>query len=458
MAWRLPACFSPQLRADEVTAVETARPLRVRVELLTTLECPHVDRQEEILRTALADAGYLSEIDRVVVSDLDNAAGLGFHGSPTVRIDGRDVVPPADIPINVACRLYSQPGGGVAGVVPADAIRAEFDRIRERRDEAEASRLRLRDVPGRVSRGLFLWASRRRALAALATAFPLTRGMVRRFIAGNTLGDVLPVLERIREHGMTWTVDVLGESVDSEQSATAAADRYIETLDALAQRGLEANVSLKLTQMGLEIDRDFCVGNVGRVVERARQIGAFVRIDMEDHTKTDVTLEMVRELHARHQEVGAVIQSYLRRSEADVADLISRRIRVRLCKGAYDEPASVAFRTREEVDENYRQLMERLLLEGRYPAMATHDDRLIDHALRFVDEHSIPVDRYEFQMLFGVRRDLQEKLVAAGQTVRVYVPYGTEWWPYYMRRLAERPQNLVFIVGSVLREGRRGSR
>jgi proline dehydrogenase len=269
---------------------------------------------------------------------------------------------------------------------------------------------------------------------------------------------VLPVLERIHEQGMTWTVDVLGESVDSEQSATAAADRYIETLDALAQRGLEANVSLKLTQMGLEIDRDFCVQNVGRVVERARQIGAFVRVDMEDHTKTEVTLQIVRELHQRHLEVGAVIQSYLRRSEADVADLIKRRIRVRLCKGAYDEPATVAFRTREEVDESYRQLMERLLLEGRYPALATHDDQLIDHALRFVAEHSIPPDRYEFQMLFGVRRDLQERLVATGQTVRVYVPYGTEWWPYYMRRLAERPQNLVFILGSVLREGRRGSR
>ena len=439
-----------------MTLIETTKPPRIRIELLTTLDCPHAARQEQILRDALVAEGYGPQIERAYVSDLDNAAGLGFHGSPTVRIDGRDVVAPTqDLPINVGCRLYDQPDGRREGVVPAEAIRAEIARVRERHEEAEAVRVHVRDLPSRISRALFLWASRRRALAALATAFPLTRSMVRRFIAGNTLTEVLPVLDHIHEQGMTWTVDVLGESVDSEEAATAAADHYIETLDALAEHGLEANVSLKLTQMGLEIGRDFCRQNVGRVIERARQVGAFVRIDMEDHTKTGVTLDMVRELHGRHPEVGAVIQSYLRRSEEDVADLIERRIRVRLCKGAYDEPASVAFRTREEVDDSYRNLMERLLLDGRYPALATHDDRLIEHALRFVADNSIPPDRYEFQMLYGVRRDLQERLVAAGQTVRVYVPYGTQWWPYYMRRLAERPQNLVFILGSVLREGRR---
>ena len=441
-----------------MTVTPNARPPRVRVELLTTLDCPHAERQAQILRSALAEEGYAPVYDRVYVSDLDNAAGLGFHGSPTVRIDGRDVLPtPTDLPINVGCRLYPQPGGVTDGVVPAEAIHAEIGRVRERHEQAEAARVHVRDLPSRISRGLFLWASRRRLLAALATAFPLTRSMVRRFVAGNTLAEVLPVLQHIREQGMTWTVDVLGESVDSEESARAAADRYIETLDALAEGGLEANVSLKLTQMGLEIDRDFCLQNVGRVVEKARQIGAFVRIDMEDHSKTDVTLQMVRELHARHPEVGAVIQSYLRRSESDIADLVEQRIRVRLCKGAYDEPAKVAFRTRDEVDDSYRRLMERLLLEGRYPALATHDDRLIDHALQFIAENQIPPDRYEFQMLYGVRRDLQERLVTAGQTVRVYVPYGTEWWPYYMRRLAERPQNLIFILGSVLREGRRGN-
>jgi proline dehydrogenase len=277
--------------------------------------------------------------------------------------------------------------------------------------------------------------------------------MVRRFVPGDRLEDALMVLERLREQGMRWTVDVLGESVSSQEMAIAAADRYIRTLDALAERGLEANVSLKLTQMGLDIDPDFCRLNVSRVVDRAAQVGAFVRIDMEDHTKTEATLEIVRTLHARYTEVGAVIQSYLHRSAADVERLIEERIRVRLCKGAYDEPPTVAFRSREEVDESYRLLMERLLLEGRYPALATHDERLIDLALRFAEEHGIGPERYEFQMLYGVRRDLQERLVEMGQTVRVYVPYGTEWYPYYMRRLAERPANVIFLLVSVLREG-----
>jgi proline dehydrogenase len=312
-------------------------------------------------------------------------------------------------------------------------------------------------VPAKASRAFFLWASRRKALATTATAIPLTRAMVRRFVAGDRLEDALKALESIRDHGMTWTVDVLGESVDSREKATAAADRYIETLDALAGRGFEANVSLKLTAMGLDIDEAFCRENVGRVVARAKEIGAFVRFDMEDHTKTEITLEFVREQNTVHSEVGAVIQSYLRRSAEDIEQLNKKQIRVRLCKGAYDEPAEFAFKTRDEVDESYKQLMEQLLLHGRYPALATHDDAIIGYTLRFVEENGITPDKYEFQMLYGVRRDLQEKLVALGQTVRVYVPYGTEWYPYYMRRMAERPQNVIFILGSVLREGRGGS-
>jgi proline dehydrogenase len=426
----------------------------MRVELLATLDCPHVEESSEAIRSALGGNGRAPEIDLVYVSDLDNAAGLGFHGSPTVRVDGVDVVPPPpDLPINLGCRLYPQPGGGLAGVVPAETIAAEIERRREAEQHARAARPSLRDLPARLSRAFFLWASHRRFLARLATAIPLTRRMVRRFVPGDRLEDALMVLERLREQGMRWTVDVLGESVSSQEMAIAAADRYIRTLDALAERGLEANVSLKLTQMGLDIDPDFCRLNVSRVVDRAAQVGAFVRIDMEDHTKTEATLEIVRTLHARYTEVGAVIQSYLHRSAADVERLIEERIRVRLCKGAYDEPPTVAFRSREEVDESYRLLMERLLLEGRYPALATHDERLIDLALRFAEEHGIGPERYEFQMLYGVRRDLQERLVEMGQTVRVYVPYGTEWYPYYMRRLAERPANVIFLLVSVLREG-----
>ncbi|MDP8905187.1 MAG: proline dehydrogenase family protein [Chloroflexota bacterium] len=430
----------------------------MRVELLATPECPHAQRAEEILRAALTEDGREPRVDRVYVGDLDDAAGLGFHGSPTIRIDGRDVLPPPpELPINLGCRLYPQPDGGLDGVVPADVIRAAADERREELAMAKAARPRLRDVPAKVSRALFLSASRRPALGRLATAVPVTRAMVRRFVAGDRLDDALDVLERLQAAGLRWTVDVLGESVSSVEAATIAADRYLATLDALAVRGLEANVSLKLTQMGLDIDADFCRANVGRVVDRARQIGAFVRIDMEDHTRTDATLQMVRSLHTEYGEVGAVIQSYLRRSGADVDQLIDEQIRVRLCKGAYDEPPTVAFATKGEVDANFARLAERLLLHGRYPALATHDEQLIGRAIDFARRSGIGAERFEFQMLYGVRRDLQQWLVGEGWTVRIYVPYGTQWYPYFMRRLGERPANVLFVLRSLLREGRASS-
>ncbi|HSH21919.1 MAG TPA: proline dehydrogenase family protein, partial [Candidatus Caenarcaniphilales bacterium] len=335
----------------------------------------------------------------------------------------------------------------------AEVARREQEEAQQR--AARAARPGLRDAPARLSRAFFLWSSRRRSLERLSTAIPLTRAMVRRFVAGDRLDDALAVLERLRAQGLHWTVDVLGESVASREMAEAAADRYIETLDALAERGLEANVSLKLTQMGLDIDRDFCRQNVGRIVDRAAAIGAFVRVDMEDHSRTEATLEVARELHGRYHDVGVVIQSYLRRSAADVEQLIEEQIRVRLCKGAYDEPPSVAFATKAEVDRSFSELMERLLLDGRYPAIATHDERLIQHAIEFAREQDIGPERFEFQMLYGVRRDLQEWLVGEGFTVRVYVPYGSQWYPYFMRRLAERPANVLFVLRNLLREGRR---
>jgi hypothetical protein len=216
---------------------------RLRVELLATLDCPHAERAEGILRDALVSDGHESSVERIYVSNLDHAAGLGFRGSPTIRIDGVDVMPASqDLPIGLSCRIYPQPDGRVDGVVPAETIVAE---LRRRRDDAaavEAAKTHLRDVPGRVSRVLFLWASRRQLLGRMATAFPLTRKMVKRFVAGFSLSDALEALEPVKSDGMTWTVDVLGESVSTREAATAAADRYIETLDALAERGLDANV------------------------------------------------------------------------------------------------------------------------------------------------------------------------------------------------------------------------
>ena len=275
-----------------------------------------------------------------------------------------------------------------------------------------------------------------------------------RFVAGETLDEALTVLKRLARSGFATTVDVLGESVDSADTARAAAADYIVLLDALAARRLDRNVSLKLTQMGLAVDESLCRDNVRRVVARASELRAFVRIDMEDHTKADVTLTIARELHREYAEVGVVIQSYLRRSANDVAALIGEGIRVRLCKGAYDEPASVAFASKAEVDQSYRILMERLLLDGNYPGLATHDPALIEHAKRFARANGVGPERFEFQMLYGVRRDLQRRLVADGWTVRVYVPYGDQWYPYFMRRLAERPANVLFLLRSLVREGR----
>ena len=427
----------------------------MRVELLTTDDCPHAERAEAIARAALADNGHTPSIERVYIGGIEDAANLGFHGSPTLRIDGVDVVrPPASLPINTGCRLYQQPDGSLDGVIPAETITAEVERRREAQLHERAARTHLSQVPSKTSRALFLWASHRRILGRIATAIPLTRRMVHRFVPGDNLDDALAALGVLSTQGMRWTVDVLGESVDSREKATAAADRYIATLDALAEGGFEANVSLKLTAMGLDIDPVFCLENVRRVVTRARQIGAFVRVDMEDHTKTTKTLDIARALHDDYPEVGVVIQSYLHRSADDIGRLIATQTRVRLCKGAYDEPGTVAFKTKEEVDDSYRELMERLLLSGRHPALATHDEALIDHAIAFVREQGIGPEKFEFQMLYGVRRDLHERLVADGWTVRVYVPYGTEWYPYYMRRLAERPQNVLFMFFSVLKEGR----
>ena len=303
-------------------------------------------------------------------------------------------------------------------------------------------------------RSVLLALSRRRSLGRLARRMHLSRTMVARFVSGETLDEALPALERIRAAGLHTTVDVLGESVMSAADAAAAADRYVALLDAIAARGLDGNVSLKLTQMGLDLGRDVCRANVERVFRKAAELGAFVRVDMEDHTRTDATLALWRELRSVDPSSGVVIQAALRRSAGDVDMLISEGARVRLCKGAYKEPGSVAYQDKPEVDRAYVRLMERLLRDGTYPALATHDERIVRRAIAYVRAEGIGPERFEFQMLYGIRRDLQESLVSDGWTVRVYVPFGGEWYPYFMRRLAERPANVVFLLRSVLREGR----
>jgi proline dehydrogenase len=315
----------------------------------------------------------------------------------------------------------------------------------------------VRAAPERLLRSSLLWLSRRRSVGRLATRLPVTRSMVARFVAGETLEEALVALERLKAGGFRTTIDVLGEAVTSTAEARSAADAYVAALDALAARGLDRNVSVKLSQMGLGLDDVVCRENLGRILERAATHEAFVRVDMEDHRTTDATLAVWRDLrsvNAGRGDSGVVIQAALRRSPADVEALIAEHARVRLCKGAYVEPASVAYPDKTDVDAAYAELMERLLADGTFPAIATHDERLIARAVAFARDHGVTPERFEFQMLYGVRRDVQERLVRAGFGVRVYVPFGTEWYPYFMRRLAERPANVAFVFRSVLRERR----
>jgi proline dehydrogenase len=281
--------------------------------------------------------------------------------------------------------------------------------------------------------------------------------MVGRFVAGESIPEALPAIRRLHDAGLRTTVDILGEAVSNDEAARVAAAAYVDALHLLADAGLDLNVSLKLSQMGLGLGPQVARQNTGRVLAVAAELGAFVRIDMEDHTTTDATLEVWRALRpvmAGDGDVGVVLQAALRRTEADLEGLLADGARIRLCKGAYKEPAAVAYQDRTEVDASYRRLTERLLLGGTLPAFATHDEAMIDHAIATARDHGVTADRFEFQMLYGIRRDLQERLVADGWTVRIYVPAGREWFPYFMRRLAERPANVGFVLRSVLRERR----
>lgn len=309
----------------------------------------------------------------------------------------------------------------------------------------------------RAMRAVLLGLSHRRFIGRLATRLPLTRSMVSRFVAGETMAAAMPALERMRAAGYRTTVDILGESVRSPAEARAAASAYVAAIQALVEAGLDLNVSVKLSQMGLVLDPALMRENVGRILTAAAASNAFVRIDMEDHSTTDTTLAVYEELRpimAGSGDVGVVLQAMLHRTPADAERLIAAGTRIRLCKGAYREPASVAHRDRGDVDAAYLAVMRRLLDDGNYPGIATHDDQIVDHAIAYAREREIGPERFEFQMLYGVRRDLQERLLRECWTVRIYVPLGSEWYPYFMRRLAERPANVMFLIGSLWRERR----
>jgi proline dehydrogenase len=282
--------------------------------------------------------------------------------------------------------------------------------------------------------------------------------MASRFVAGETIEEAMAAVRALNARGITASLDLLGESVHREEEARATAREYLTLLDRIQSEKLDANVSLKLTAMGMDVSEDLCIANMQLVLDRARDYDSFVRLDMESSHYTERTLHMFehRLYPSYPKNVGIVLQSYLRRTEADVDKANRLGCRVRICKGAYQEPASVAFPDKRDVDQNYVRCMHSLMTDGNYPGIATHDERIIADAKQFAKDKNISTDRFEFQMLYGVRRDLQEQLVREGYRMRVYVPFGTQWYPYLMRRLAERPANVAFMTGNIVKELVRG--
>ena len=275
----------------------------------------------------------------------------------------------------------------------------------------------------------------------------------RRFIAGETIQEAIEAARVVETRGMTETFDLLGESVTNLEEAEAATRAYLRVLETVTTSGIGRNLSLKLTQLGLDVDKASAVDNLRKILERAEPAGFFVRIDMENSPYTDVTLEIFETLWQQgHRQIGVVLQSALYRSENDLRRLIALGAGVRLVKGAYQEPKSVAYARKADVDAAYARMAKTLVLDGTVPAIATHDPKMIELTRSYAREHDIPADRFEFQMLFGVRRDLQSALVRDGYRVRVYIPFGREWFPYFMRRLGERPANVMFVMRSLLRE------
>jgi proline dehydrogenase len=307
-----------------------------------------------------------------------------------------------------------------------------------------------------VLRALFISLSESHSLRGVAERSAFGQHLSSRFVAGTGVEDALHAAQAVNQKGLSVSVDNLGENVTNAEEARASAKLYHQLLDEISRRQLNANVSLKLTHMGLDVDEQLARDLVTGLVAKAAALNPrnFVRVDMEGSPYTQRTLDFVHELHRQPGHagaVGAVIQSYMRRAEDDVEKLLAERIRIRLCKGAYKEPDEIAFQKKTEVDANYAKLMKILMKSGVYHGLATHDEKIINQAKVFATSENIPRDAFEFQMLYGIRRDLQRRLVREGWRMRVYIPFGTEWYPYFMRRLAERPANALFIARNLFR-------
>ena len=300
-------------------------------------------------------------------------------------------------------------------------------------------------------RSLLLYLSERESPKKLLTRYAVGRRLASRFIAGEELEDALRAIRRLNAEGFRVTLDCLGESVHEAAEAEAACQVYLELLDRLAGESLNSHVSIKLTQLGLAIDEALARRHLGLLAARAAQHRNFVRVDMEGSAFTEATMRVFRAVDAPRDVVGIAIQAYLYHAESDVDELLKCGARIRLVKGAYKEPPDVSFPRKRDVDRNFQKLTEKLLTSGVYHAIATHDERLIAATEAFAREHGIPPERFEFQLLYGIRRQLQRELLKQGWRVRVYVPYGREWYAYFMRRLAERPANLFFLMRNLFR-------
>jgi proline dehydrogenase len=300
-------------------------------------------------------------------------------------------------------------------------------------------------------RATLLKLSQSKAFAHWVTSNATTRRMARRFVAGETLDEAIAAARACNNAGMLVSLDYLGENVSTTSEAQHSRDAYLQIFERIAHEQLHANVSCKLTQLGLDLSTEFCEGLLLSVAERAAGYDNFLRVDMEGSTYTQRTIELVKRVRSATPAVGTVIQSYLYRSEGDINDLLSYGCRIRLCKGAYKEPEDVAYPLKRDVDANYIRLMRMLLPSGFYHGIATHDPRVIAETIRCAAENKTSKDDFEFQMLYGVRTDLQRLLVRDGYRLRIYIPYGKDWFPYFMRRLAERPANLAFFLRNFLR-------